>query len=100
VGTVINTPFDVVKSRIQNSPRTTSPSKYNWSIPSLFIVAREEGFWALYKGSVPKVLRLGPGGGILLVVYNALMDFFGKHKLSYAVAQTPSVEAGTFEEID
>lgn len=23
---------------------------------------------ALYKGFVPKVLRLGPGGGILLVV--------------------------------
>jgi solute carrier family 25 2-oxodicarboxylate transporter 21 len=78
VGTMINTPFDVVKSRIQNSPRTTLPSKYNWSIPSLFIVAREEGFLALYKGFVPKVLRLGPGGGILLVVYTVLMDFFGK----------------------
>ena len=24
---------------------------------------------ALYKGFLPKVLRLGPGGGILLVVY-------------------------------
>jgi solute carrier family 25 2-oxodicarboxylate transporter 21 len=82
VGTVLNTPFDVVKSRIQNSPRTTSSLKYNWSIPSLFIVAREEGFWALYKGFVPKVLRLGPGGGILLVVYNALMEFFRKYKLS------------------
>ncbi len=81
VGTALNTPFDVVKSRIQNSPRSGSPSKYNWSIPSLFIVAREEGFWALYKGFVPKVLRLGPGGGILLVVYTALMDFFAKYKL-------------------
>ncbi|CAF1061332.1 unnamed protein product [Adineta steineri] len=79
VGTVLNTPFDVVKSRIQNSSRTSSSSsKYNWSIPSLFIVAREEGFWALYKGFVPKVLRLGPGGGILLVVYNVLMEFFRK----------------------
>ncbi|UJR17765.1 hypothetical protein I4U23_004663 [Adineta vaga] len=82
VGTTLNTPFDVVKSRIQNSPRTNLPSKYNWSIPSLFIVAREEGFLALYKGFVPKVLRLGPGGGILLVVYNTLMDFFEKYKLS------------------
>ncbi|CAF3445305.1 unnamed protein product [Rotaria sp. Silwood2] len=82
VGTTLNTPFDVVKSRIQNSPRTSLPSKYNWSIPSLFIVAREEGFWALYKGFVPKILRLGPGGGILLVVYNLLMEFFGKYKFS------------------
>ncbi|CAF2003098.1 unnamed protein product [Rotaria magnacalcarata] len=80
VGTMLNTPFDVVKSRIQNSPRTILPQKYNWSIPSLFIVAREEGFWALYKGFVPKVLRLGPGGGILLIVYTTLMEFFAKYK--------------------
>jgi len=26
-------------------------------------------FSALYKGFVPKVVRLGPGGGILLVVF-------------------------------
>ena len=102
-GTIINTPFDVVKSRIQNSPRTTSPAKYNWSIPSLFIVAKEEGFWALYKGFVPKVLRLGPGGGILLVIYTALMEFFGKHKVTHTIVQAPSVETKSIvkvEEID
>ncbi|PKI83238.1 hypothetical protein MVES_003068 [Malassezia vespertilionis] len=45
VGTVLNTPVDVVKTRIR--PR------------------------ALYKGFVPKVLRLAPGGGILLLVVDA-----------------------------
>lgn len=30
----------------------------------------------LYKGFLPKVLRLGPGGGILLVVFTGVMDFF------------------------
>lgn len=33
-------------------------------------IVAEEGFSALYKGYTPKVLRLGPGGGILLVVYD------------------------------
>lgn len=70
-GTVLNTPFDVVKSRIQ-----AGSSRYIWTFPSLFIVAREEGFRTLYKGFVPKVLRLGPGGGILLVVFTTCMDFF------------------------
>lgn len=70
-GTVLNTPFDVVKSRIQ-----AGSSRYIWTYPSLFTVAKEEGFTALYKGFVPKVLRLGPGGGILLVVFTACMDFF------------------------
>lgn len=77
VGTVLNTPMDVVKSRIQNSPKVAgSIPKYNWAWPALGTVMREEGFGALYKGFVPKVLRLGPGGGILLVVFTGVMDFF------------------------
>ncbi|RDA85729.1 hypothetical protein CP532_5948 [Ophiocordyceps camponoti-leonardi (nom. inval.)] len=79
VGTMLNTPMDVVKSRIQNTPRVagTSP-KYNWAWPSVLTVLKEEGAAALYKGFLPKVLRLGPGGGILLVVYTTVMDTFRK----------------------
>lgn len=77
VGTVLNTPMDVVKSRIQNSPKIAgSALKYNWAWPALGTVMKEEGFAALYKGFLPKVLRLGPGGGVLLVVYTGVMDFF------------------------
>ena len=77
VGTILNTPMDVVKSRIQNSPKIHgSVPKYNWAWPGLATIMREEGFGALYKGFLPKVLRLGPGGGILLVVYTEMMDFF------------------------
>ena len=77
VGTILNTPMDVVKSRIQNSPKVAgSVPKYNWAWPALGTVMREEGFAALYKGFLPKVLRLGPGGGILLVVFTGVMDFF------------------------
>lgn len=79
VGTIINTPMDVVKSRIQNSPKVPGQvPKYNWAWPGLATMLREEGFSALYKGFVPKVLRLGPGGGVLLVVYTGVMDWFRK----------------------
>jgi solute carrier family 25 (mitochondrial 2-oxodicarboxylate transporter), member 21 len=78
-GTILNTPMDVVKSRIQNSPKVAgSVQKYNWAWPSVGTVMKEEGFGALYKGFLPKVLRLGPGGGILLVVFTGVMDFFRK----------------------
>lgn len=66
IATVLNTPLDVVKSRIQN----TLPGQtrlYRFTLPSLGIIAREEGWRALYKGFIPKVLRLAPGGGIMLV---------------------------------
>lgn len=79
VGTILNTPMDVVKSRIQNSPKIAgSVPKYNWAFPAAATMFREEGFAALYKGFMPKVLRLGPGGGILLVVYTAVIDAFRK----------------------
>ena len=58
----------MVKSRIQNTTRQAGVVlKYNWTYGALAVVYREEGFRALYKGFAPKVLRLGPGGGVLLV---------------------------------
>jgi len=79
VGTVLNTPFDVVKSRIQGT--TIVPGvkpKYNWSYPALVTIFREEGAAALYKGFAPKVLRLAPGGGVLLLVVEFTLDIFRK----------------------
>lgn len=76
-GTILSTPMDVVKSRIQNCPKTNEAiPKYNWAWPAIATVYREEGFKALYKGFVAKVLRLGPGGGILLIVFTSVMDVF------------------------
>jgi len=87
-GTILNTPMDVVKSRIQNSPKVAgSVPKYNWAWPAVGTVMKEEGFGALYKGFLPKVLRLGPGGGILLVVFTGVMDFFRKIKADQAAAK-------------
>lgn len=79
VGTTFNTPLDVVKSRIQSVQKVRGiRAKYEWAWPSLGVVAREEGFKALYKGYVAKILRFGPGGGVLLVVYSAVSDMLGK----------------------
>ena len=79
VGTTSNTPLDVVKSRIQSTARVQGvKAKYGWAWPSLIIVAREEGLRALYKGYVAKILRFGPGGGVLLVVYSAVTDMLAR----------------------
>uniref|UniRef100_A0A0W0EWD7 Mitochondrial carrier n=1 Tax=Moniliophthora roreri TaxID=221103 RepID=A0A0W0EWD7_MONRR len=78
-GTVINTPFDVVKSRIQGTIKVPGVKpKYNWTYPALVTIFREEGPAALYKGFVPKVLRLAPGGGVLLLVVEFTLGVFRK----------------------
>ncbi|KAG0234478.1 hypothetical protein BGW42_006559 [Actinomortierella wolfii] len=79
--TMLNTPFDVVKTRIQNQAKGNPLNKYNWTLPGVATIYREEGFRALYKGFVPKVLRLGPGGGILLVVFDTVSNLIRKHIL-------------------
>ncbi|XP_069684340.1 mitochondrial 2-oxodicarboxylate carrier-like [Periplaneta americana] len=66
----VNIPFDVAKSRIQGPQPIAGQIKYRTTLGSMAIVYREEGWHALYKGLLPKVLRLGPGGAIMLVVYD------------------------------
>ncbi|THH06843.1 hypothetical protein EW145_g3801 [Phellinidium pouzarii] len=71
--------FDVVKSRIQGAEKVAgSVPKYNWTYPALATILREEGPAALYKGFVPKVLRLAPGGGVLLLVVEFTLGIFRK----------------------
>jgi len=70
LGTTLNTPFDVVKSRNQNLRGTPE-----WAIISLMKLYREEGFVAMYKGYVPRILRLGPGGGIMLLAFDLIAQW-------------------------
>lgn len=41
----------------------------------MVLVGRQEGFGALYKGLLPKVMRLGPGGAIMLLVYEYAYEY-------------------------
>jgi solute carrier family 25 2-oxodicarboxylate transporter 21 len=90
----------VVKSRIQGAAKVPGVvPKYNWTYPayvlsylispsflrspdifssSLVTIYREEGARALYKGFLPKVLRLAPGGGVLLLVVEVTLNIFRK----------------------
>lgn len=86
VATTFNNPPDVVKSRIQNSTDQGPNAKYRWTIPSLAMIYKEEGFSALYKGYGPKVVRLGPGGGLLLVVFNIVSQYFTRKNVEKANA--------------
>ena len=52
----------------------------------LVTIAREEGLAALYKGFAPKVLRLAPGGGVLLLVVEFTLGVFRKGTLTSVAA--------------
>lgn len=75
LSSVINIPFDVAKSRIQGPQPVPGEIKYKSCFQAMALVYKEEGYFALYKGLVPKVMRLGPGGAIMLLVYEASFDW-------------------------
>ncbi|KAJ6636504.1 Mitochondrial 2-oxodicarboxylate carrier [Pseudolycoriella hygida] len=75
IASIANIPFDVAKSRIQGPQPIVGEVKYKTCMKTIVTVAKEEGFGALYKGLVPKVMRLGPGGAIMLIAYEYVYEF-------------------------
>ncbi|RCN46014.1 hypothetical protein ANCCAN_07961 [Ancylostoma caninum] len=53
--------------------------KYFGTTQSIMLIYKEEGFGALYKGLLPKVMRLGPGGAIMLLVYDYVYEWLKDH---------------------
>ncbi|XP_052829432.1 mitochondrial 2-oxodicarboxylate carrier [Octopus bimaculoides] len=78
LGSCANIPFDVAKSRIQGPQPVPGEIKYQKCFQSMHLIYKEEGYFALYKGLVPKVLRLGPGAAIMMIVYEHVFDWLKK----------------------
>ncbi len=68
----------MAKSRIQGPQPVPGRVKYSGTLRTIALVRREEGFRALYKGLVPKVLRLGPGGAIMLLINEHVLEVLGE----------------------
>lgn len=75
IASTINIPWDVAKSRIQGYHADESSRKYKTCIQTMNLVYREEGIRALFKGLAPKLLRLGPGGAIMMIAYEEIYKF-------------------------
>ncbi|XP_060658854.1 mitochondrial 2-oxodicarboxylate carrier-like [Drosophila nasuta] len=75
LGCLFNTPFDVAKSRIQGPQPVPNEIKYEGTFRTISIVYREEGIRGLYKGLLPKVMRLGPGGAIMLLTFDYVYEY-------------------------
>ncbi|KAI0265402.1 mitochondrial carrier domain-containing protein [Gloeopeniophorella convolvens] len=69
-------PPDVVKRGAGKIPGVVP--KYDWTYPGIVTTFREEDLTALYKGFVPKMLRLVPGGGVLLLMVEFTLSMFRK----------------------
>lgn len=69
LATISNTPFDVAKSVIQATPKGQQQLGV---VGVLANVYAQEGIKGCWKGIGPRLVRLGPGGGIMLLAFEAV----------------------------
>ncbi|XP_078283971.1 mitochondrial 2-oxoglutarate/malate carrier protein [Rhinoraja longicauda] len=60
VTTAASMPVDIAKTRIQNMRTINGKPEYRNGLEVLVKVARQEGFFSLWKGFTPYYARLGP----------------------------------------
>lgn len=69
-----NTPIDVVKTRMQG----LDASKYKNTFDCFAQIWKNEGAFAFYKGTVPRLSRVCLDVAITFMIYESFMDLFNK----------------------
>ncbi|XP_027203053.1 putative tricarboxylate transport protein, mitochondrial [Dermatophagoides pteronyssinus] len=67
-----NTPIDVVKTRMQG----LEAKKYKGTVDCFIKIAKNEGFFAFYKGTVPRLGRVCLDVAITFMIYDSFMELF------------------------
>jgi len=69
------TPFDVIKTRLQVVARS-GETTYDGIFDAFSKISREEGYKALFKGALMRVIRSSPQFGVTLMAYEYLHKAF------------------------
>ena len=78
-GPLANNPLDVCKTRLQKQViKPGVEPKYTGVVQTITLIYKEEGFFALWKGITPRLLRIVPGQAITFMTYEAVSSALTK----------------------
>ncbi|KAF5197671.1 Mitochondrial succinate-fumarate transporter [Thalictrum thalictroides] len=83
-GPVCTGPFDVVKTRLMAQSRSGGDVKYKGMIHAIRTIFAEEGLLALWKGLLPRLMRIPPGQAIMWGVADQVTGFYERTYLQNA----------------
>ena len=77
LGPTVTNPFDVVKTRMMAQAKAPPDApRYTGFFNALVRIPREEGVAAMYKGLLPRLMRIAPGQAIVWTVNDQIVHFF------------------------
>lgn len=79
LGPVATGPFDVVKTRLMAQEKIAEaggPQRYNGFLHALYTIPKQEGILAMWRGLLPRLLRIPPGQAIVWAVSDQITHYF------------------------
>ncbi|KAG6596334.1 mitochondrial succinate-fumarate transporter 1-like [Cucurbita moschata] len=80
-GPICTGPFDVVKTRLMAQSRGTGELKYKGMVHAIRTIYAEEGLFALWKGLLPRLMRIPPGQAIVWAVADQIIGLYERRHL-------------------
>ncbi|CAM6054794.1 unnamed protein product [Sphagnum tenellum] len=81
VTTAASMPVDIAKTRIQNMKTVDGKAEYRGAVDVILKVARNEGFFKLWKGFTPYYFRLGPHTVLTFIFLEQMNKLYKVHIL-------------------
>lgn len=75
-GPICTGPFDVVKTRLMAQSRGLGELKYKGMFHAIRTIYAEEGLLALWKGLLPRLMRIPPGQAIVWAVADQIIGLY------------------------
>lgn len=80
-GPVCTGPFDVVKTRLMAQSRSGGELKYKGMFHAIRTIYAEEGLRSLWRGLLPRLMRIPPGQAIMWAVADQVTGFYERRYL-------------------
>ncbi|PNH06570.1 Succinate/fumarate mitochondrial transporter [Tetrabaena socialis] len=81
LGPIATGPFDVAKTRLMAQTKTSGGVRYTGFFDALRRIPAEEGVRAMWKGLLPRLLRIPPGQAIVWAVSDQITGYFEQQAL-------------------
>lgn len=85
LGPVATGPFDVAKTRLMAQEKQKGPLRYKGFFDALIKIPREEGVLAMWKGLLPRLMRIPPGQAIVWAVSDQIVHYYENHSVPAVV---------------